>query len=114
MAGVVADVFAVPTYVNTQVEVATGFIASIQSTIAAIQSMFMTAAYAAAIPLVAIEFRGIVDIIIGIGETFWGILESLDIIVSDLFSGVLTFGTFLITNISLIILSLIKRFLSLL
>jgi hypothetical protein len=99
MAGVVADIFAVPTYVNTQVEVATGFIASIQATIASIQSMFMTAAYAAAIPLVAIEFRGIVDIIIGIGQTFWGTLESLDIIVSDLFTGVLTFGTFLITNI---------------
>jgi hypothetical protein len=99
MAGVIADVFAVPTYVNTQVEVATGFIASIQSMIAAIQSTFLTAAYAAAIPLIAIEFRGIVDIIIGIGQTFWGTLESLDIIISDVFTGVLTFGTFLITNI---------------
>lgn len=85
MSGIIADIFAP--------------LAAAQAVIGAVQSAFMTAAYAAAIPIVAIEFRGITDVVIGLGEAFVGTLESLDIIIPDIFDGIITFGTFLLTNI---------------
>lgn len=85
MSGIIADIFAP--------------LAAAQAIIGTIQSVFMTAAYAAAVPIVAIEFRGIVDVITGLGMAFIGTLESLDIIIPDIFDGIITFGTFLLTNI---------------
>lgn len=85
MSGIIADIFAP--------------LAAAQAVIGAVESAFMTAAYAAAIPIVAIEFQGITDVIIGLGEAFVGTLESLDIIIPDIFEGIITFGTFLLTNI---------------
>jgi hypothetical protein len=85
MSGIIADIFAP--------------LAAAQAVIGAVESAFMTAAYAAAIPIVAIEFRGITDVIIGLGQAFVGTLESLDIIIPDIFEGIITFGTFLLTNI---------------
>jgi len=74
-------------------------LAAAQAIIGTIQGVFMTAAYAAAVPIVAMEFRGIVDVIVGLGKAFVGTLESLDIIIPDIFDGIITFGTFLLTNI---------------
>lgn len=91
---------------NCQYYIGMGFIADIfaplgaaQAIIAALQGIFMTAAYAAAVPIVSLEFQGIVDVITGLGMAFIGTLESLDIIIPGTFDGIITFGTFLLTNI---------------
>jgi hypothetical protein len=85
MSGIIADIFAP--------------LGAAQAMIGTLESVFMSAAYAAAIPIVAMEFNGIVDVITGLGMAFVGTLESLDIIVPDIFDGIITFGTFMLTNI---------------
>jgi hypothetical protein len=85
MSGILADIFAP--------------IGAAQAILGTIESVFLNAAYAAAVPIMIMEFDGVSRVIVGLGKAFIGTLESLDIIIPDVFDGIITFGTFLLTNI---------------
>jgi hypothetical protein len=80
---------------------ATGLIQSIigavQSGIGAAQATLMESQYLAALPIIALEFRGLVNILQGAGEVFIGSLESLAFFIPDLFDGIFAIFTFSIT-----------------
>jgi hypothetical protein len=79
-------------------------IAMIQSTISAVQATLSAvgiasgqAAAMAAIPPLAIEARGIGEVIVGIGQVIYGSITSITYIVPDLFDAIYTFVVFAIT-----------------
>jgi len=72
-------------------------IGAVQSGIGAAQATLMESQYLAALPIIAVEFRGLVDILLGAGEVFIGSLESLAFFVPDLFDGIFAIFTFSIT-----------------
>jgi hypothetical protein len=72
-------------------------IGAVESGIGAAQATLMESQYLAALPIIAIEFKGLVDILQGAGELFIGSLESLAFFVPDFFDGVFATFTFAIT-----------------
>ena len=69
----------------------------VQSSMAAAQATLMESQYLAAIPIIAAEFKGLVDILQGSGELFIGSLESLQFFIPDFFDGIFTLMTFAIS-----------------
>lgn len=91
MAGVLSDIFAP---INLAEEIGT----FVESTFTAVTSSLMQYEYLAALPIIAAEFKGIVDIIEGSWKVFVGTLKALGTnLIPDIFDGVFTFVVFAIS-----------------
>jgi hypothetical protein len=71
-----------------------GAIADVEGGVADAEGALLQFEYLAAIPIIAAEFKGLVDILLGAGETFWGVLQSLGFFIPDFFDGIFTLATF--------------------
>jgi hypothetical protein len=91
MAGVLSDIFAP---INLAEEIGT----FVESTFTAVTSSLMQYEYLAALPIIAAEFKGIVDIIEGSWNLFVGIIKSLATnLIPDTFDGVFTLIVFAVS-----------------
>jgi hypothetical protein len=88
MSGIIGDIFAP---INLAEEIGT----FVESTFSAIQTSLMQYEYLAALPIIAAEFKGILDIIEGSWKLFVGTLKALGTkLIPDIFDGVFTFAVF--------------------
>jgi len=76
----------------------TGIIADVQSAIGVAQGALLQFEYLAAVPLIAMEFRGLVNVLMGSGELFIGTIKTLtSSLIPNTFDGVFTFFVFSIS-----------------
>jgi len=76
----------------------TGIIGDVEGAIADAEGALLQAEYAAAVPLIAAEFQGLVDILIGSGKLFIGTIETLtSSLIPDTFDGIYTLVVFSIS-----------------
>jgi len=98
MAGIIADIESVINVVLSQAGLMQGFMSTMEGALSYATGMLMESQYLAAIPLIGIEFKGIVDVLMGAGELFIGTIEVLaSSFIPDLFDGIFTFFVFAIT-----------------
>jgi len=74
-----------------------GAIADTEGAIADAQGALLQEEYLAALPIIAAEFKGLVDILLGAGELFIGMVKSLGFLVPDMFNGIYAIGVFAVT-----------------
>jgi hypothetical protein len=94
---ILAEVEGAITIANTVMGNISSMVGQIEGAMTIAQGFVMQGEYLAALPIIGIEFMGIVDILLGAGSVFIGMIESLGFFIPDFFDGVLFLFTFAIT-----------------
>jgi len=99
--GAITGSLSASSVVEGAVNMVSGAVTVIQSTLSTAQGFFMISQAAAAaafiIPIIALEFMGLVDILLGLFMVFVGSIKSLIFFVPDLIDGIYTFAAFSLT-----------------